>query len=121
VPGGGYEATIVVGEENSNIRLAQAHRLFEHRIEHWREIARRGVDDLQHIGGRGLLCARFGEFGGAFGEAGFERGNSPAKIGGLIFVEGRCLLPGLLRHLATGGNLPDYRPPGATATNPGGR
>ena len=30
-------------------------RLFQHRVEHRREIARRGVDHLQHLGGRGLL------------------------------------------------------------------
>ena len=35
--------------------LAQAHRLFEHRVEHRREVAGRGIDDLQHLGGRGLL------------------------------------------------------------------
>ena len=36
-------------------RLTQPHRLFEHRVEHCSEIAGRAVDDLQHIGGRGLL------------------------------------------------------------------
>src|SRR6516165_7164370 len=34
---------------------AQSHRLFEHCVEHWDEIARRGVDDLQYLGGRRLL------------------------------------------------------------------
>ena len=37
------------------IGLAQPHCPFEHCIEHRREIAGRGVDDLQHLGGRGLL------------------------------------------------------------------
>ena len=36
-------------------RAAQTHRFFEHRIEHRRKIAGRGIDDLQHLGGRGLL------------------------------------------------------------------
>jgi len=36
---------------------AQRHRLVEHRIEHRGEIAGRAVDDLQHLGGRGLLLS----------------------------------------------------------------
>ena len=42
---------------------AQPHRLFQHRIEHRRQIAGRGVDDLQHLGGRGLLFQRLALFG----------------------------------------------------------
>ena len=33
-------------------------RLFQHRVEHRREVAGRGIDDLQHFGGRGLLLQR---------------------------------------------------------------
>ena len=43
---------------------AQLHRLFQHRVEHRREIAGRGIDDLQYLGGRGLLLqclARLGQ------------------------------------------------------------
>ena len=29
--------------------------LLQHRVEHRREVAGRGVDHLQHLGGRGLL------------------------------------------------------------------
>ena len=39
-------------------------RLFQHRVEHRREVAGRGIDDLQHLGGRGLLLqglARLGD------------------------------------------------------------
>ncbi len=35
--------------------VAQPYCLFEHRVEHRREVAGRGIDDLQHLGGRGLL------------------------------------------------------------------
>ena len=35
-------------------RLTQPHRLFEHRVEHRGEVAGRGIDDLQDLGGRGL-------------------------------------------------------------------
>jgi len=36
-------------------RLTQAYGLFEHCIEHRREVAGRAVDDLQDLGGRSLL------------------------------------------------------------------
>ena len=35
--------------------LAEIDRLFQDRVEHWGEVAGRGVDDLQYLGGRGLL------------------------------------------------------------------
>ena len=38
-------------------------RLFQHRVEHRREIAGRGVDDLQYLGGRGLLLQRLARLG----------------------------------------------------------
>ena len=38
-------------------------RLFQHRIEHRRQIAGRGVDHLQHLGGRGLLLQRLALLG----------------------------------------------------------
>src|SRR5271166_6427291 len=34
---------------------AQGMRLFQYHVEDWGEIAGRGVDDLQHLGSRGLL------------------------------------------------------------------
>ena len=38
-------------------------RLLQNRIEHRRQIARRGVDHLQHLGGRGLLFQRLALLG----------------------------------------------------------
>ena len=38
-------------------------RLLQHRVEHRRQIAGRGVDDLQHFGGRGLLFQRLALLG----------------------------------------------------------
>ena len=43
--------------------FAQPHRLFQHRVEHRRQIAGRSVDNLQHLGGRGLLLQRLLLFG----------------------------------------------------------
>ena len=51
------------------MRLAQSHRLFQHCIEHRRQVARRRVDHLQYFSRRGLLIQRFsllGEKSGVF-------------------------------------------------------
>jgi hypothetical protein len=37
-------------------------------VENWSEVARRRVDDLQHLGGRGLLLQRLVTLGLALGE-----------------------------------------------------
>ena len=42
-------------QQKAEGRLAQAHRLVEHRLEHRREIAGGAVDDLQDFGGGRLL------------------------------------------------------------------
>ena len=49
----------VIGPKHPKSRFTQPHRLFEHRIEHRREITGRRIDDLQHLGGRGLSRQRF--------------------------------------------------------------
>jgi hypothetical protein len=41
------------------IRLAQQRRRLDQRIEHRLEIEGRAADDLEHLGGRGLLLQRF--------------------------------------------------------------
>ena len=46
-------------------RAAQGVRLFEDRVEHRREVAGRGVDDLQNLGGGGLARERFVALGRA--------------------------------------------------------
>ena len=37
--------------------------LLQDRIEHWRKVAGRGIDDLQYLGGRGLLLQRLARLG----------------------------------------------------------
>ena len=49
-------------------RLAKPRRLFEDRIEHRREVAGRGIDDLQDLGGRGLSRQRLVALGSALGK-----------------------------------------------------
>src|SRR5204863_5656493 len=57
------EAISAVGPQAAERGLAQPHRLFEHRVEHRREVAGRGIDNPQHLGGRGLLLQRFARLG----------------------------------------------------------
>src|SRR5882724_6523085 len=47
----GLKTIIVIGEEKSMRRVAQTHGPLDHRVKHRREFARRGVDDLQYLGG----------------------------------------------------------------------
>ena len=41
--------------KNAEVGLAEACCLFQHRVEHRREVAGRRIDDPQHLGSRGLL------------------------------------------------------------------
>src|SRR6516165_472007 len=45
----------VIGTNNSASRIAETHRLFEHRVKYRREVAGRGIDGLQYFGSPGLL------------------------------------------------------------------
>ena len=46
----------------SVVGLAQAQRLVQYCVEHRCEITGRGIDDLQHLGGRGLPLQRLVAF-----------------------------------------------------------
>ena len=59
----GPETLAIVSVERAERRSAQSHRVFQHRIEHRRQIAGRSVDHLQHLGGRGLLLQRLALLG----------------------------------------------------------
>src|SRR5262249_8323812 len=51
------------GHQRALGRAAEAVRLFQYRVEDRREVAARGVDDLQYLGGRGLLLQRLSSLG----------------------------------------------------------
>jgi len=51
---GRVKALAVIGVQYAEIRLAKPHRPLQHRIEHRCKVARRGIDDLQDLGRRGL-------------------------------------------------------------------
>jgi hypothetical protein len=44
--------------DDAELRLADARRPFQDSVEHWCEVAGRVVDDLQDLGGSGLLSER---------------------------------------------------------------
>ena len=56
-------------------------RLLEDRVEYRREVAGRGIDDLQHLGGRGLLLERLVTLGSAFGKLTMQIGYELLGIG----------------------------------------
>jgi hypothetical protein len=56
-------------------------RLFQDRLEHRREIAGRGIDDLQYLGGRGFPLQRLGKFSLTLGKLTFEIGYPLLRIG----------------------------------------
>src|SRR5437867_2959331 len=60
---GGAHVIPVVDPERPHGGLAQPHGFFEHRVEYWREVAGRGVDDPKHLGGGGLLLQRLARLG----------------------------------------------------------
>src|SRR5438067_1358196 len=59
------EAFPVVDQQVAMSRAAQPQRLSQHGMEHGVEVAGRGVDDLQDLGGRGLLRQGLVPLGGA--------------------------------------------------------
>ena len=57
----GAKALSVIGVQNAKGGVAKPRRLFEHRIENRGQIAGAGIDDLQDLGGRGLLREGFAQ------------------------------------------------------------
>src|SRR5262249_29097368 len=58
------ETVAVVAHQRTSVCTTEAVRLLQDRVEHWREFARRGINDAQYLGGRGLLfegLARLGD------------------------------------------------------------
>src|SRR5689334_25280312 len=53
----------IIRREVTEFRLTETACLFKHRIEDRREVAGRGIDDLQYLGGRGLLLQRLARLG----------------------------------------------------------
>src|SRR5262249_26896884 len=60
---GTSEAVAITSAELAESRSTQMHGLFEYRVEHRRQVAGRGIDDLQHLRRRGLLLQGFARLG----------------------------------------------------------
>src|SRR5215472_2926699 len=55
----GPEGLTVIKQQPTMANGAEAVRLFQHRVEYRCEVAGRGIDDLQYLGGRGLPLQGF--------------------------------------------------------------
>jgi len=74
----------VVRPENAKSSLAETGRLFEHRVEHRREIAGRGIDDLQYLCGRSLLFERLVTLGFALDKLTLQIGNGCSGLANVL-------------------------------------
>ena len=70
----------VIRVEVTATSLAQPGRLFEHRLKHRRQVTRRGIDGLQHLGGRGLPLQRLVALGFALGKRIDKSGQSSLHL-----------------------------------------
>src|SRR6516165_7700988 len=52
----------VIGKQRTAFSAAQTVRLIQDRVKHRRQVARRGIDDTQHLSSRGLLLQRLAGF-----------------------------------------------------------
>src|SRR5262245_35630782 len=68
------ERGCVVQVQYAELGLADAHRVRQDRLKYWLQLARRVRDDLQHVGGRGLLLQRLSELAPVFFEFLFQFG-----------------------------------------------
>ena len=63
---GAIEHAVFLARDRPLVGLAKPRRGLDQRLQHGREVERRAADDLEHVGGRGLLLQGFAEFAGAF-------------------------------------------------------
>jgi hypothetical protein len=75
------EILAIVGPKCTVCGIAQAHCLLDYRIEHGREVAGRGIDHLQDLGGRGLLLRCLVTLGCALVTLGLALGKLTLQIG----------------------------------------
>jgi hypothetical protein len=73
--------TVLVGDQFAERSLAEVHRTFQYRVKHGPEVAGCGIDDLQNLGGRGLLLQCFGKRSITLGKLTFKIGYTLLGIG----------------------------------------
>ena len=62
------ECLAVETEQGAELGLANACGVFQHGLEHGLQLAGRTADDLEHLGGRGLLLQRLAQIVGALAQ-----------------------------------------------------
>jgi hypothetical protein len=77
----GAKALAVVPPQRPECCFAEPGSLFEHRVEHRREVAGRAVDDLQHLGHRRLSRQSLVALGSALGKLALQIGVDLLGIG----------------------------------------
>ena len=95
----GTELLSIGDTHYAECRIAEPHRLVEHRIEHRREIAGRGIDDLEDLGGRGLLVERLARLGDEPGVL-----HRDHRLGGEVLQQRDLLVGERPDFLAVGGD-----------------
>src|SRR6516165_102862 len=77
----GPKKLAIVSQQDAVFGTAEAVRFFQYRIEDRREIAGRGVDNLQEFGDGGLPRQSLVALGGAFLDLRLKFGDGPPQIG----------------------------------------
>jgi hypothetical protein len=80
----GPDASALIDRQCALICAAEGVRLLKDCVEHRSEVAGRGIDGLEDLGGCGLLGQSFGELGLARGQAAPQFGNLAVKVCGLL-------------------------------------
>ena len=75
------ELGTIIDSQEAECRIAKPQRFIEHRVEDGREVAERGVNNPQYLGGRGLPLQRLVTLGSAFGELALQIGYELLGIG----------------------------------------
>jgi len=92
----GIVARVLPGrtEDVRLVRLAQPRRRFDQRVEYGAEVERRAADDLEHVGGGGLLLQRFAQIVGALAQLVEQAGvlDGDDRLGGKILHQGNLLV-----------------------------
>ena len=81
-PHGDCAYMISVGNSQATERgTTKRMRFFQDGVEHWYQIAGRGIDDLQNLSGRGLLLQGLVTLGVALGKFSLTLGKLTLQIG----------------------------------------
>ena len=75
------ELGTIIDSQEAECRIAKPQRFIEHRVEDGREVAERGVNNPQYLGGRGLPLQRLVALGSALVELASKVGNDLVWIG----------------------------------------